>query len=193
MKGLSKIAFWGLVFCASRCGQDVGERIYTPVEFKNNVQVEPNLYENDKQIILAQLKEIKDNGLQSFYSNEYFDSTVIIIDSIIYSSDFNKVVIFAIAKNPITRQLKPNLKYEWYYNAYCYLATRREKTFELQWLKVFNLINFYDENEISEEIKLQYFTEFATLKDTGGKYVYPCNLNDKRFWSSTIWDKHFQK
>jgi hypothetical protein len=57
----------------------------------------------------------------------------------------------------------------------------------------FNLINYDNKYEISNDIKNTYFTEFATLRDTSGLPLYGYNLNDERFWISKIWDEYFKE
>ena len=133
------------------------------------------------------------NHEQSFYIKDYFDSTQIMIDSILYSTDFNKLAVFVITKNPTYRQLDPNKKYDWYYDGYCYLGVRENDSIDLNWIEG-GYSNDYDKQDMSNSLRQFYFRIFAAIKDTSGmasKYRY--NLNDKRFWDCSIWKEIEEK
>lgn len=186
-----------ILFIGASCqyGTGVGEKIHTPKEFLNQVVPDPEIYSKDSIQLLRQLRGYLGEHEQSFHSKTYFDSTELIIDTILYNNAFNKLAVFVLAKNPTYRQLIPDKNHDWYYDAYCYLGIKRplSDTFELKWLKNFYPINWYDKAEISSLIRDMYFTEFGTLKDTSGAYSYKYNLNDKRFWDCPVWDKYFLK
>lgn len=160
---------------------------YTPKEFLNHAVMKEESYFKDSTEIVKQLKEFLLRHEDFFYSKDYFDSTQLIIDSIIYSPDFNKLAVFVITKNPTYRQRMPDKNHEWYYDATCYLGVRQNNTISLSWIGP-NFSNSTDKEELSSIIRDSYFTEFAT-KDTVGAYTYKYNLNDIRFWNSPIWKK----
>lgn len=129
-----------IMFCGS-CyyGTGFGEKWNTPKEFVSQTPVPAAVYAKDRRTLLGQLYEYLDAHEKSFHSNEYFDSTIIIIDTILYSPNFNKLATFVITKNPTYRLISPNETYRWYYNAYCYLGMRDSltDTFNLKWLTKF--------------------------------------------------------
>lgn len=180
-----------LLFAACHYGTGVGEKKKTPPEFINDTKVNPALYENDKRTIVKQLYGFLLQHKKPFESDEYFDSTELKVDTILYSKAHDSVSVFVLAKNPVSRQLVPNKEYRWYCDAYCYLGIREKDTFMLKWLRPYSLSSFYDEKKAAEELRNQFFTTFATLKDTSGAYVYKYNLDDKRFWQSAVWEKYF--
>jgi hypothetical protein len=94
----------------------------TPKEFLNNVMINKEKYSKDSIEILNQLRKLLLKHEDFFYSKAYFDSTQLIIDSIIYSKDFNKLAVFVIAKNPTYSQLMTDEKHDWYCDATCYLG-----------------------------------------------------------------------
>lgn len=158
---------------------------YTPKAFLNNAIIKEESYSKDSTEILKQLRGFLLRHEDFFYSKTYFDSTQLIIDSIIYNPDFNKLAVFVITKNPTSRQLIPDEKHDWYYDATCYLGVRQNDTISLSWIGP-NFSNSPDREELSRVIRDSYFTEFAT-KDTVGAYTYKYNLNDIRFWDCSIW------
>jgi hypothetical protein len=193
------IGFFGtFLFAACQYGTGVGMKIHTPPNFLNHTTVERSGYLKDSNAIIRQLRIYLKNHHQSFYKNEYFDSTEIIIDTILYSIDHNKIASFVIAKTPMNRrnEIAQNRQASHWYDAYCYLGIRVDtpgNTFRLKWLKRFYLINWYKNEEIAEAIKDEYFTEFAAIKDTSGEYRYKYNLDDIRFWDCPVWDEYFKE
>ncbi|OMP80496.1 hypothetical protein BW716_03010 [[Flexibacter] sp. ATCC 35208] len=183
---------------ACQYGAGVQEKKYTPKDFLNHTTISKKAYLKDSNAILEILKTYLNNHEQSFYNKEYFDSTEITIDTILYSMDLKKMAVFAITKTPMYRRNEvarvKNAKY--WYDAYCYIGIRTDTAsyaVKLKWVKASSMINWYKKSEISHAIKDGYFTEFATIKDTSGEYRYKYNLDDKRFWDSPIWDEYFAK
>lgn len=190
---LSILLFATLIITAScnfRTG--AGETRITPKEFLNLTKVNPAIYIQDKDTIFHQIQHFLSTHSKSFYSKEYFDLTILGIDTILYSPDQNKIAVFIFTKNPITRQLDPNIKYKHYYDASCYLGKRLKDTFDLKWLDRFRLINFYDQQEVTNGLRKMYFTEFATLKNGDNTYTYNFNLDDKRFWNCYAWTQYYE-
>jgi hypothetical protein len=189
-----------LVTFISACqyGTGVGEKKYTPKIFLNHIENSKAGYLKDRNATHAILKTYLSNHEQSFYNKEYFDSTEIIIDTILYNTNFNKIAVFAITKTPMYRRkevFRVKNTSHWY-DAYCYIGIRTDtvaNSLKLEWVKRSIIINWYNEDEVSRAIRDQYFTEFATIRDTSGKYKYKYNLDDKRFWDSPIWDEYFGK
>ncbi len=158
----------------------------TPQEFLNHTVIKQENYTKDSIEVVKQLNTFLNKHEDFFYSKAYFDSTQLIIDSIIYSPDFNKLAVFVITKNPTYRQLMPDKNSEWYYDATCYLGVRQNDTIALSWIGP-SFTNSSSKQDISNDIRDACFRTFATKKDTSGAYAY--NLNDIRFWSCPIWEK----
>ena len=165
--------------------EDMKQKKYTPKEFLNHTVIKKEDYSKDSITILKQLNVLLLKHEDFFHNKAYFDSTQLIIDSILYSPDFNKLAVFVITKNPTYRQLMPDKDYEWYYDATCYLGVRQKDTISLSWIGP-SFTNSYNRDELSSIIRDSYFTDFAT-KDTAGLHTYKYNLNDVRFWDSSIW------
>lgn len=172
-------------------GPGSGKSISTPREFLNIATPNVQVYGKDKRIISEQLQVFLATKTESFYSKEYFDSTDLIIDTILYSPDFNKIALFVMTKNPTYRLRYSEKTDPWYYNSYCYLGKRQNDTLNLAWLTRMSLGTFYDFKEIKKGIRRLYFTEFATLQNTDGTYTYKYNLNDKRFWECPVWTQYY--
>lgn len=157
----------------------------TPKEFLNHVEIKKEIYTNDSIEIVKQLKACLSEQKDFFHNSAYSDSTHLIIDSIIYSPGFNKLAVFLITKNPVHRQLVPERNYDWYYDATCYLGIRQNDTISLSWIGP-SFTNSYSKNELSNIIRDAYFTNFAS-KGSADLHSYKYNLNDVRFWDSSIW------
>ena len=159
----------------------------TPKEFLSHAVIKKEGYSKDSIEVLKQLQYLLNNHEQSFYIKDYLESTQLIIDTILYSPDFNKLAVLVITKNPTYRQLIPNTKYDWYYDGYCYLGIRGNDTINLTWITG-GYSNSYDKADLSSSLREFYFRRFATIKNTSGlesKYNY--NVNDIRFWDCPIW------
>lgn len=163
------------------------QKKYTPKEFLNHAVINKEDYNKDSLEIISQLKVSLLNHEDFFNNKAYFDSTQLIIDSIIYSPGFNKLAVFVMTKNPTYRQLMPDKNYKWYYEATCYLGVRQNDSISLSWIGP-SFTNSYNRSELSDIIRDSYFADFAT-KDTVGLYTYKYNLNDIRFWDSSIWQE----
>lgn len=131
----------------------------------------------------------------SFQNREYFDSTEIIVDSIMYDSTLQKIAVFVIAKNPTYRNPYSDSKLPFYYNANTYLGRRVHSTsnqFELKCLCRFSEVNFNDAKTVVAALKEDFFTELATVKNENDQPVFEYNLDDVRFCSSQKgWYKTF--
>ena len=190
---LSILIFATLIITVScNFGTGVGETRITPKEFLNSTGINQVIYNRDKDTVITQIQHFLSTHTKSFYSEEYFDSTILGIDTILYSPNQEKIAVFIYTKNPISRQLYPNLKYKHYYDASCYLGKRQKDTFDLKWLDRFRLINFYNQQEVTNGLRKMYFTEFATLKNGDDTYTYNVNLDDKRFWNCYAWTQYFE-
>jgi hypothetical protein len=135
------------------------------------------------------------NHKASFQNSEYFDSTRLFIDTIIYDRTLDKIGLFVFAENPVSSNPYSDSKLPYYYNANCYLGKRIKSDsslFELKNIGPVSMINFDDRNSISNAIRESYFLELTTYLDAKKTPFYQYNLNDKRFWeSSTGWERVF--
>lgn len=185
------IVLLGLTSCNGN-----SQKLETPKEFINKVTVGASFYSKDSAVVAADLYLKMKNHQASFTNREYFDSTVLEIDTIMYDSSLNKIAVFVIAKNPTYRNPHSDSKLPFYYNANCYLGKRinlNSDIFELKQLGPFSLVNFDDTKEIRQAIRDYYFLELATVLDEKKEPVFKYNLNDKRFWESpTGWKRTFE-
>jgi hypothetical protein len=117
---------------------------------------------------------------EDFFNNtSYFDLTAIIVDTIIYYSDLNRIAAFIIIKNPSYRQLIPDKKYNWYYDGTCYVGEKLKDSLRLSWIGP-SFSNSVNKEKLSAILKDYYFTEFAG-NDTTVPNACKYNLNDVRF------------
>jgi hypothetical protein len=162
-------------------------KVETPKEFINNVTVESSLYRKGSISILDDLYSKMRSHEASFQNPEYFDSTKLYLDTVLYDSTLNKIVLFVIAENPVNRNPYSDSKLPYYYNANCYLGKRLHtdlSKFELQNIGPASIINFHDKKTTSQAIREIYYSELTTYLDGESKPLYDYNVNDKRFWTS---------
>lgn len=162
------------------CGE-VRLKRFTPTEYLNNVSVPHAYYAKDSIQILDTLKHCLHEHKGFFHSKEYFDSTQLIIDTIIHNSSFEKFIVFIITKNPTYRQLDPDESTPYYYNATSFIGIRKNEGVALAWTGP-NFRNARDQFQLSTTIRSAYFTEISKSDTTW-------NMNDVRFWKSGIWQK----
>jgi hypothetical protein len=159
----------------------------TPEKFRNHSVIAKNIYRKDSLFLISDFYKKMKNHYGSFSNAEYYDSTIVIIDSILYDSTFNKIAVFLIAKNPTHRNMHLDSKEPYYYNASCYLGSRvnaDSSAFELKQLGPFSLSNFDNIVDIKEAIRESYFLELSTVLDVDDTPFFDYNLDDKRFWTS---------
>jgi hypothetical protein len=173
------------------------KNIYGRMEFRKNTDTSDQYlsktlpkkedYIEDSLAISTKLRGFLLQHKDFFYSKEYFEGTDIIIDTIVYSPDLTKLGILVIAKNPTSRQLIPTKDRNYYYDATVYLCVKQHDTLDLIWLGP-SFTNAMDKSELSRDIRQACFRRFVD-KDTPRKYAYDYNLNDIRFWTSSVWQK----
>lgn len=159
----------------------------TPDKFVNQTNISIEDYNKDKSSLTSQFKGLVIKHVDFFSSKEYFEGTEIIIDTILYSPKYDKLVVLIITKNPTSRQLMPDKNGSWYYDATSYLGVRQNDSIELSWLGP-NFSNSSDLSKISKILREACFRTFIT-KDTISEFAHKYNLNDIRFWTSNEWQK----
>lgn len=185
MKDGLLILWWILVgFIFTSC-EGVRFKRFTPENYLNHTVANKDQYAADSAILVKQFKQAVINHEGFFLNGSYDATTEIRIDSILYSPDIRKMIVFVIARNPTTKQIRPVTDYKWYYDGTCYLGFRHNDTIQLRHLGP-NFTNSYDYRKLSAMMRDAYFTAFAT-EDTVGLNTYKYNLNDIRFWKDPVW------
>lgn len=173
------LCFGTVYFCCFSCG--LRPKKHTPDKYLNNTVINRNDYTRDSVMLVKELYVKLSNHEDFFSPAAYFDSTRLIIDSIVYSPGYKKMAVLVITKNPTYRQLVPDEKHQWYYDATGYLGIRKSDSISLKWLGP-NFTNSINKHELSELIRDACFNRFATDDPR-----YPYNLNDIRFWDCPVW------
>ena len=158
----------------------------TPKEFISHTLNSKSNYSKDSIEILKQLQYYLDNHKQSFYKDEYFEFTELSVDTILYSPDFNKLAVFAYAKNPTYRLSLPSSEHQWHYSGFCYLGTRDQDSIHLSWI-LGGYKDSYDFEDTKNSMEQYYYRMFSAVKDRNNMSQYKYNLNDIRFWNGPIW------
>lgn len=151
----------------------------TPSEYVSNIVINKKEYSSDSASVVLQIHDFVKNHQESFYSKEYDESTRIVVDTILYSYDREKIAAFIIAKNPIHKLRVPDKRYKWYYNATCYLGIKNQDSYFLSWIGP-NYSNSYDLGSISRKIRDYYFKQRSSNNNSNDEY----NINDIRYWNN---------
>ncbi|RKR09648.1 hypothetical protein C8C83_1291 [Flavobacterium sp. 90] len=161
-------------------------RLYqkTPKEFLNHTKIKEENYSKDSVRIVLKMEGYIKEHKESFYSKEYFDSTKITIDTILYSPDFKKLAIFVIVENPTNRQLVPNKEHKWYYDGYCYIGNKENDSIIINSINI-GYRNYSNKKDLFNDLKKLCFLKYASNSDiNGNKNIY--NLDDIRYWDKSI-------
>jgi hypothetical protein len=159
----------------------------TPRRFLSTSRPDRSIYSKDSSHVIGQLSRFLKEQRGFFNNTAYYKGTQIIIDTIVYSPDYKKMGVLIITKNQSSRLLAPDGKHDLYYDATCYLGVKGGDTVALTWVGP-NLTNSYSMKDISNDLRLACFRTFVS-KDTTGPISYQYNLNDIRFWNSSIWNQ----
>ena len=171
----------------------------TPNEFKSNVIVPKELFTKDSLTLVSLIKkEIKEHK-GGYYSDSYNDSTQIMIDTIMYNPDYNKLIFFIIDKKEnkliypktltkedvdyLVKEGHTTIPYEGYsFTGKAYLGIRNKNTFMLKHFGLTTAYYNYIYNVRNRQKQL-YFEEYSAVNEKGYEY----NLDDKRFWDNKKW------
>jgi hypothetical protein len=173
----------------------------TPTKFLSIVNVSKEIYTKDSLNLIQRVKNemISHNG--GYSADFYNHDTPIIIDTIMYSPRFDKIVFFAIDSIENKKTYPDNLSAEeinevqkivstpyqgYHYNASVFIGKRDEKVF----FKVYDFSKRYlgkykNIQELRKRLRKKFFVEYSTIKEKGFEY----NIDDRRFWDNpNIWN-----
>lgn len=137
---------------------------------------------------------------EPYHSSENDNETMILIDTILYSPNLNKIAFFVITKNSNQKfellgggELPEYPSDQFHFDAYCFLGEKKdpETKYHLAWMRVLNISNFHSYEEASQRIRSKYFNELASIQNREGESIYKYNLDDRRFWIGPAWEKNF--
>lgn len=133
-----------------------------------------------------------------YFPSHYDNLTEVIIDTILYSSDKNKLAFFVIDKvknkkrygnitYEETQKMEElgNLPYEGYhYNAHAFIGKRNNNNILIKDFSVISIGKYKDIKRIKKRLRNLYFKEYSSINEEGYEY----NLNDVRFWNNdNLW------
>lgn len=174
--------FFFLALCG--CGSEGGgKKNSTPPGYKYKLEQYAGLtYTNDTTVIRAILTKMRNEKIKPFNLKMYDEQTDLFIDSVVYSPDQLRMILFVITRNSTSKMLRRENESSYYYDAY-YLYCSRDSLKEP--IKVYDyagyrLSFFYHYPEISGTLRDYCFNQLLELDGTEQHY----NIDDKRFWSS---------
>jgi hypothetical protein len=163
------------------CGQG---SVGTPKEYKYNVDVDANEYSKDSTRLYYTLETMLFKNLSPFSPSSYYDSTTrIYIDSILYSPDELRAVVFVInrvAKDKKKLSLKNNFEYNANY-LFCD-KVNKDSTIKVYRYSAFNLSKYGSYADVKNALFELCFGRRAT--DKWNEKQPRFNMDDSRFWNS---------
>lgn len=146
----------------------------TPHAYVSHVVADRGTYMADK----ARLHSIF-GLLLSKQDGPFSQSSKVIIDTILYSPGFNRLAVLVMGVGRIGSRLNVA--------GTAYLGFRSADSSIALYELGPTYLDGKDEKSMSSDMRKGFFRDFSE-KDTTGRYRYPYNLNDTRFWSSALWD-----
>lgn len=173
----------------------------TPDELVSKVEVPSEFYSKDsfelKKLVKLDIKEHKGG----FSAKIYDEFTEIIIDTIMYSPDYEKLVFFVIDKIENKKTYPANISQEeikaienqtklvyhgYSYEGKTYVGIRDNNLLRIDFLGM--TIGKFKKEELNKLRKRQrqiFFEEYSTVNEKGYEY----NVDDRRFWNNVnFWD-----
>lgn len=168
-------------------------KIGIPNQYKYKVTITKTEYCLDSARIVRKLLYMLSKNIKPFQPSKQFDSnTSIFLDSIIYSPDKNKMVIFVISKNKNSKLDQPiNYKTDFHYNANYLYCIRSVNDIKVSNYSSFNLTHWETYKDIKARLKQECFEDRAKEELQNKEQIY--NIDDKRFWKSSDFNDVIQE
>ena len=176
-----------LFVSAVSCGQRVK---LTPQEYKYKIEITPKNYSDDSTYIYYVLETMLARHMSPFKPGSYYTtSSRIYVDSILYSPDKLRLIIFLISKVVNGKKehlVQDTLAYD--YNANYLFCNRDSITGNIKVYdySAFNLGNFDSYKDVKAALMELCFGRRATDKWSEKQPRY--NMDDIRFWNSAEFD-----
>ncbi|HEY3389376.1 MAG TPA: hypothetical protein VGK38_07390 [Prolixibacteraceae bacterium] len=156
----------------------------TPKEFLYESNISRNNYQTDKLYFDSLFLKMVSQNIRPFHQTHIYDKNSIIdIDTVLYSPDLDKMVVFVIVKNNLNKfdSYKTDTSKYWY-EGFFFFGIRNYK----QGIIVNKNSNFSFESDTKDGIKESFYSYAFERKSTShpfnGQQQY--NMNDIRLWSS---------
>lgn len=173
----------------------------TPTEFKSDVRASEELYSKDSISLVKLIKEEIKEHKGSYYPKPYDENTQIIIDTIMYSSDYNKLTFFIIDRkenkkiypdnftkkevNELIKDGHTKIPYDGHhFLGKAYIGIRKNSDLLINNYFRISTPHYNEMKEAKERLRESFFKEYSAIKHKGYEY----NLDDKRFWDKKIWN-----
>ena len=154
---------------------------YTPRKYKNRTSIASDLYLHHVQILSDTIRSFILSRSKAFHAKENDSLTEVIIDTVLYGPQKDKLAFFIITMNTDDKLLGGGSKSNFHFNAYCFLGLIENGSIDaITWLSAYNLSRYTDLKQTSERIREIYF------KELGGELL-KYNLDDVRFWDDSNW------
>lgn len=196
------LILFSLIFQIASCQNKINNQ--TPYKFLSKVNASKEIYSKDSLSLILCIKKELFYKRGNYNADFYDQNTPIMIDTIIYSPNLDKVVFFVIDslenKNTYPKKLSQDkvdnmqkltgLSYDGYhYNGCAYIGKKNGDSFEVYDFFRIYLGTYEKIHDLKNRLRQVFLIEYSTVQEKGFEY----NVNDKRFWGNpNVWDE-FEK
>lgn len=193
MRGKMK-ALWCIIVCIISFAWCNKSSVSTPAEYVNNVNVRSNLYTVDSTYFANRILNNAKMNEGAYYPDSYRYTKSAVVDTIIYSPENDKAILFVMVEIPNKVILGWEGRDGYHFDAKCFLAQRDTVPGEwnMKWFRIMNLNRYSSYGQISLSMRRFYFEDLKEIKSHVGESRYLYNVNDSRFWDSPAWTERAQ-
>jgi hypothetical protein len=155
----------------------------TPEKYLNHTKITISEYKTDSLIVQNKLFEMEKGGSQPFKNSRDSKENNILIDTLVYSPDKNKIGILVIYEYLGEKIIEGEATKHRYIDGYGFLAKKEFNNIKIKYIPI-EIGNYENIKDCSKRLREMYFQELTSFDDMGFKY----NFNDIRFWKEPIWN-----
>lgn len=177
----------------------------TPMEYISKVNVPIETYTIDSINLVKSIKKDILEHKGGYHSKAFDSENVVIIDTIMYSPNNERIFFFVITKG-LNRKLYPrgmseqemieaskysNLSLDGYhFQGKAYVGYKKNGLiFKTQFYGI-TTAEYENKESVRQRQRQIFFNEFSAVNEKGYEY----NINDERFWDNqNFWDKMYKK
>lgn len=130
--------------------------------------------------------------IDPYYPKEYDSLTEILVDTILFSPQNDRIAFFVITKNSNDKLLDKGGRNEFHYNVHCFVGILAGSNIrKIGWVSAFSIFNYNDRNSASHDIRYYYFVDLTNRKNMKNESTFKYNFDDVRFWNGPLWNRYF--
>ncbi|MBE9576078.1 hypothetical protein [Flavobacterium proteolyticum] len=173
----------------------------TPVKYISKINIEKQIYSKDSLTLVSSIQKDISEHKGGYHSKTFDAETLIIIDTIMYSPNNERIFFFVITKSQ-NKKLYPkemseqemseaskysNLALDGsHFQGKAYVAYKKNDTILRTQFYGITTSEYENIESVRQRQRNIFFKEFSAVNEKGYEY----NVDDKRFWDNDyFWDK----